>query len=135
MREELRLVLKNYELPAIEDVHQRTHGPDLRSYAFSVQGRDYLLVELEMVGADLQDKEYTRLQEAFGLDRQAFKLVLPRLEQMHTTTNQEGLGIDGHGKIEDFNEDEDLDGVIAPAQYKNPNLIDSGTTFVLFELT
>lgn len=135
MREELRLVLRNYDLPLTESVKQQSHSPDMLSYAFSVQGKDYVLVEVEWVGSDLQEEEYKRLSEDLGLDKKALKLILPRLEQMYTTTNQAGLGIDGHQKIIDLYEVEELDqDEQLPGEYKNPNLIDSDTTFVLFEV-
>lgn len=118
-----------------------------------MNGKKYLLVEVETVADDLQDNEYNRLTEDLSVSKSNMKLVVPKLEQMQTNNNQAGIGIDGHSKVidqDEFNEysksydeaqasqyfppipSEDLP-KFEGKEYKNPNGLNSETTWVLFE--
>lgn len=154
--EEITKILKYYDIVEAElsDFASHSHDPDMWSYTFQVNGNRYVLVEVEAVGNDLQDDEYSRLQEDLGIARVNMKLVMPRLEQMQTVSNQAGIGIDGHKTItnvDDFkryqdarkeaqdsryfppvmNEELPKDG---PVERRNPNNLNTNTTWVLFKL-
>lgn len=154
--EEVKSILTHYGFADSElvDYVDHSHHPDMWSHTFKVQDKRYVLVEVESVGVDLQDDEYSRLADDLSILRENLKLVTPRLEQLHTNTNQFGIGIDGHKGVIDQNEIEEYSNTYDEAQassyfppktedelpkydkkeYKNPNGLDTGTTWVLFEL-
>lgn len=125
-----KTILAFYSLSGsgLEDYKHNAHDPDMWSSIFSIDDKRYLLVELEAVSADLQEEEYSRIEDDLNTARNQLKLISPKLEQLHTTNNQAGIGIDGHKAVIDADDS-------THNQYKNPNELDTDTVFVLFEVS
>ena len=153
--EEIQSILKFYNLGArLSNYAAHSHDPDMWSHTFEMDGKRYVLVEVEAIGNGLQDHEYSRLEEDLNISRESMKLVMPKLEQMQTNNNQAGIGIDGHDEV--INQDEVVEYITSndDAQasqyfppithedlpefqrkaYKNPNGLRTETTWVLFKL-
>ena len=154
--EEVKQILQHYELGDQEVLNYEghSHDPDMWSDTFKVGGKKYLFVEVEAVGDDLLDEEYERLEADFDIKRTDLKLIVPKHEQMHTVSNQVGIGIDGHRVIINADDAAELHAAQEKARakryfplvsdeelpswelkkYKNPYGLHSDTTWVLFEI-
>jgi AMMECR1 domain-containing protein len=154
--EEVKNILTHYGLSdsGLVNYADHSHDPDMWSHTFEIDDKQYVLLEVESIGEDLQDDEYSRLKEDLGISRENMRLVMPKLEQMKTNGNQAGKGIDGHHEV--INQDDFIEyskaydeaqaskyfPPISPEElpkfegktYKNPNQLDTETTWVLFEL-
>ncbi|HKX72771.1 MAG TPA: hypothetical protein VJM32_02040 [Candidatus Saccharimonadales bacterium] len=154
--QQAKVILRHYGLDDSEalDYAVHSHGPDMWSHTFKLRGKAYVLVEVEAVNDDLESDEYARIKEDLDISKENMTLVLPEFEQMRTTANQAGVGIDGHRRVADQEEVEERQKVYDEAVasryfppmpqdelpnsesklYKNPNGLDTETTWVLFEL-
>lgn len=125
-----RAILSLYSLDSseVEGYKQHPHDPDMWSSTFSIDGKEYLLVELEAVNADLQEEEYSRIEDDLSITKSQLKLIPPTLEQLNTIDNLAGIGINGHKALIDADDP-------THKKYRNPIQLDTDTVFVLFEVS
>lgn|GEM_PF-6410891 len=147
--EEIKKVLQHYNVDATAIKDYVYHSANWL-HVFSIGAKGYILVETETLGSDLTEDEYARV----GIPKERLKLVLPKLEQMHTANNLAGIGIDGHRRIINADEWNEYTAAVEKAQkehyfppltedqlpkfsgkpYKNPNGLNTGTSWVLYEI-
>lgn len=154
--EQVKQILRYYDLGGqdVLNYESHSHDPDMWSDTFEVDGKKYLLVEVEAISDDLSDEEYDRLEDDLGIKRTDLKLIMPKLEQMHTVNNRAGIGIDGHRALINAEDATKLHAVQEEARakryfppvsdeelpnwelkkYKNPYGLHSDITWVLFEI-
>ena len=154
--EEINKILQHYRIGDTEliDYKAHSHDPDMWSHTFTANDKNYLVVEVEALNDDLQDEEYSRIEDDLGISKARMKLVLPKLQQIQTVNNRAGIGVDGHKTFIDADEAKELweaqtkaqasryfppvtDNELPdwnPKKYKNPDALDTDTTWVLFEL-
>ena len=102
------------------------------------------MVDVESLGNDYSEDEYSRLNQDLGLPKETLKLVKPRLEQMRTVNNHADMSVDDHmtiinaddaDKLEEAQEESHFQ---TPAlnlkKYSNPNQLDMESTWLLFEI-
>lgn len=154
--EEVKQILHHYDLADQEMLtcEHYSHDPDMWSHTFKVNNKKYILVEVEAVDGNLTDEEHERLEADLHIKRTDLKLIMPKLEQVCTTSNRGGVGIDGHRIVINADDAKGLHEAQQKAEvkryfppaspeelpnselkkYKNPYHLHSETTWVLFEV-